>query len=152
MNKGDERILGILGQAKKLAREYRELAGRPLGVTGEAAEYEAVRLLGLALAPVRTAGYDAIRESDGRHYQIKGRCLLPGAKPGQRIGRIDINSGFDAVLLVLLDEYLEALAIWEADRAAVIAALIARGGKARNERGALGVGKFKQIGRRVWPE
>ena len=36
--------------AKQLARRYHELTGKPLGVTGEVAEYEAHRLLGVELA------------------------------------------------------------------------------------------------------
>jgi hypothetical protein len=82
--------------------------------------------------------------------QIKGRCILPGSKPGQRMGTIDINKPFDAVLLVLMDQALDATAIYEADREPVIAALTAPGSKSRNERGALAVTKFKSIGRLVW--
>lgn len=145
-----ERVPEMLSQAKELARDYYTLTGRPLGVTGEIAEYEAMRLMGLELAAVRTAGYDAIRPSDGRRFQIKGRRLAPTANPGQRIGKIDVSKDFDAVLLVLLDQAFNALAIYEADRDAVIAALSVPGSRARNERGALGVTKFKQIGRRVW--
>jgi hypothetical protein len=77
-----ESILLILAKAKKLAREYRALTGKPLGVTGEVAEYEAARLLLLKLMPARTVGYDAVRPSDGRRFEIKGRCLLPGHNPG----------------------------------------------------------------------
>jgi hypothetical protein len=55
----DSRLVELLGDVKHLAREYRELTGRLLGVTGEVAEYEAARLLGVELAPVRQAGYDA---------------------------------------------------------------------------------------------
>lgn len=53
-------------------------------------------------------------------------------------------------LLVLLDERFDAIAIYEADRDAVIAALTAPGSRSRSERGALGLGKFKSIGRLVW--
>jgi hypothetical protein len=126
------------------------LTGTPLGITGEVAEYEAARIMHLELTPARTAGYDAIRSVDGRRYQIKGRCLLPGHKPGQRIGKIDVKQRFDAVLLVLMDEKLDATAIYEASRRSVVAALTLPGSKARNQRGALGVNKFKQIGRCVW--
>lgn len=35
-----DRVLELLAQAKQLAREYRALTGKPLGVTGEVAEYE----------------------------------------------------------------------------------------------------------------
>src|SRR5712691_3415917 len=95
----DTRILEILRKAKRLAREYRTLTGKPLGITGEVAEYEAARLLRLKLMPARTVGYDAIRPKDSRRFEIKGRCLLPGHKPGQRIGKIDVKQRFDAVLL-----------------------------------------------------
>jgi hypothetical protein len=142
-------VMQILAEAKKLAREYRSLTGKPLGVTGEVAEYEAARLLDVTLTPARHAGYDAVGR-DGRRYQIKGRCLLPGCKPGQRLGRIDVDKEFDAVLLVLLDEHFDATAVYEADRAPVIAALQAPGSRARNQRGALAVSKFRRIGREVW--
>lgn len=142
----------ILREAKKLAQEYRVLTGKPLGVTGEVAEYEAARILGVKLTPARQAGYDAVEEVNGvtRHLQIKGRCLLPGYKPGQRLGRIDVTKNFDGVLMVLLDENFDALEIHEAERAAVVAALAAPGSKSRNERGALGVNRFKSIGKPRW--
>ncbi len=66
------------------------------------------------------------------------------------MGKIDVKRKFDAVLLVLMDEKFDAVAIYEAARRAVVAALSAPGSKARNERGALGVNKFKQIGQCVW--
>lgn len=96
------RIIEILRDAKKLAQEYRTLTGEPLGITGEVAEYEAARLLGVQLTPARQAGYDAVEQSAGkpRHLQIKGRCLLPGCKPGQRLGSIDVTKDWDAVLMV----------------------------------------------------
>lgn len=147
-----DRVMEILRDAKKLAQEYRTLTGKPLGVTGEVAEYEAARLLGLQLTPARQAGYDATeyRGGDPWTLQIKGRCLLPGSKPGQRLGRIDVQKDWDAVLLVLLDENFEAFEIHEAARVAVLAALSAPGSKSRNERGALGVNKFKSIGKLRW--
>jgi hypothetical protein len=149
----EERLMELLGEVKTLAREYRELTGRPLGITGEVAEYEAARLLGIELSAVRQSGYDATRETpDGRiqRLQIKGRCVLSASKPGQRIGRIDLDREWDAVLLVLLNEVFEATAIYEADREAVAHALLAPGSRARNERGALSVSKFRAIGQLVW--
>ena len=52
--------------------------------------------------------------------------------------------------MVLLDERFDATAIYEAERDAVIAALSKPGSKARNERGALSVSKFKSIGIVRW--
>ena len=84
-----ERVLEILAEAKKLAREFRALTGKPLGVTGEVAEYEAARILGVNLQPARQAGYDATETIDGqvRRLQIKGRCVLDGSKPGSAWAR-----------------------------------------------------------------
>lgn len=148
-------LIDVLRDAKRLAIRYRELTGRPLGVTGEVAEYEACRLLGLELAPVRSPGYDAIRRLDDgtvELVQIKSRCILAGAsrRSGQ-IGAIKRAGEWDAVMLVLLDDRFEATAIYHANRSAVEQALSVPGSRARNERGALSVAKFRQIGERLWP-
>jgi len=142
----------VLRRAKKLAHRYRVLTGKPLGITGEVAEYEAARILGVELTPARNVGFDAIehRNRSVRRLQIKSRCLLDNCKPSQRLGKIDIKKQFDAVLMVLLDENLDATAIYEATRKAVIDAITAPGSIARNERGALGVNKFKSIGKLRW--
>ena len=148
---GQERVKDLLGNVKELAREYYTLTGRPLGVTAEIAEYEAVLLLGLELAPVRQPEYDAIRETaSGRTLlQIKGRRIPAGANSGQRVGRIDLEGEWDAVLLVLLDETFEATAIYEAGRPAITSAIQTPGSRARN-RGQLGVGLFKALGEVAW--
>ena len=144
----DERVLQVLAAVKALAREYRALTGRPLGVTGEVAEYEAARLLRLRLSPPREAGYAAI-DRRGRKIQIKGRCLRAGSNAG-RLGQIDRSKEFDAVLLVLLDESFDTISIHEAGRQDVLRALQAPGSKSRNERGALSVHQFRRIGKLVW--
>jgi hypothetical protein len=145
-------IMTILERAKKLAQRYRTLTGKPLGIAGEVAEYEAARHLGLELVPARQAGYDAIRRGKRKIelLQVKGRCVLPSSR-SQRIGKIDITKQFDAVLLVLMDEFLNATAIYEAPRTPVIKALKKPGSKARNKRGQLGVQKFRSMARRIWP-
>ena len=144
----------ILSEVRVLAREYYEATERPLGVTGELGEYEAARLLTLTLAPAREPGYDAIG-GDGRKYQIKTRALSlrnGKANPGQRVGSIKVSHPWDAVLLVLLNQALEPVEIYEAERDAVVLALAAPGSRARNIRGAMSVSKFKSIGRKVWPQ
>ncbi len=146
------RLRELLGEVKLLAREYYLLTGRPLGVTGEVAEYEAARILGVTLAVVRQEGYDAVRKTHGGDHllQIKGRCV-PGCGESQRIGAINLEREWDAVLLVLLDEEFNAIEIYEAGRAPLTEALQRPGSKVRNERGQLSVSQFKAIGRRIWP-
>jgi hypothetical protein len=61
-----QELVDILRTAKHLAKRYRALTGRPLGLTGEIGEYEAIRLLGLTPAVVRQAGFDATRSQHGR--------------------------------------------------------------------------------------
>jgi hypothetical protein len=77
----------------KWPKEYRDLTGKPLGITGEIAEYEAARPLGIDLSVARQAGYDAIQQTSSgpQEIQVKGRCILRDSKPGQRIGGIKLD-------------------------------------------------------------
>ncbi|MDP1753413.1 MAG: hypothetical protein Q8L22_28515 [Reyranella sp.] len=148
-----KRVREILRDVKRLAAEYYQLTGKPLGVTGEVAEYNAANLLKLELAPPRTAGYDAIRRTkEGiQRIQIKGRAYGNLATPNQRMGAIEKGAACDSVLLVLMDnKTLDPREIWEAPMAAVDQRLLKPGSKAR-DRGALGVPEFKRLAKRVWP-
>ena len=102
-----ERLVELLREVKRLAREYYELTKKPLGVTGEIAEYEVARILELTLSPARQSGYDAVRQVDGRVelLQIKGRRLTPTSKASQRAGSINLKHDWNAVILVLLDQH-----------------------------------------------
>ena len=148
-----KRLSKLLREVKPLAREYYELTGRPLGVTAEIAEYEAARLLRLKLSRVRQSGYDAIRATPhgDRLLQIKGRYVPTGSISGQRIGSINLQKEWDAVVLVLLDQNYSPTALYEADRPELTDALTAPGSRARNDRGQLSVSKFVAIGRKIWP-
>lgn len=149
-----DRLKEILAAVKLLAAEYYELTCKPLGVTGEVAEYVAAETLGLELAPPRTPGYDATRQTpEGpQRVQIKGRAYGADAKPGQRLGRIKQGAACDTVLLVLLDNRtLEPREMWEANYANVAERLRVPGSKAR-DRGVLGVAEFKRLARKVWPD
>jgi len=147
-NEPNLRVRDILTLVKPLAAEFYRLTGKPLGVTGEIAEYVAAEILGLTLVPARTVGFDALRGSE--RIQIKGRAHSADAKSGQRMSRIKLDAPCDTVLLVLLDSAtLEALEMWEAPYHVVCEVLSRPGSKAR-ERGALAVASFKTIAQRVW--
>ena len=144
-----EEIGEVICAAKKAAKRYYQLTGRPLGITGEVAEYEAARLLELDLEKVRQAGYDATRK-DGSKAQIKGRRILGGSQSG-RLGSIKLDKEWDVVVLVLLDENFDPIEIYQAQRPEITKALKEPGSKARNERGQLSISKFKSIaGDPVW--
>ena len=141
----------ILADAKRLALEYRAATGKPLGITGEVAEFEAVRILGVELTAARQAGCVAIEHVNGtmRSLPIKGRCCRV-VSLGSASEASTSPKQWDTVLMVLLDDNFDATAIYEADRAVVLAALQAPGSKSRNERSALAVSKFKSIARLRW--
>lgn len=146
-----EHIAAVLERARAVAIDYYRLTCKPLGITGEIGEYEAARLLGLKLSAAREAGYDAI-DPTGHRYQIKARCFNEdGLRKSQRLGSIKLTHLWDSVLLVILDMEFRATGIWQAEREAIAVAIAAPGSKARNERGALAVSKFKSIGRKIWP-
>ncbi len=150
-SQNEARVREILATVKPLAVEYYHLTGKPLGVTGEIAEYVAAETLGLTLVPARTVGYDALRGTE--RIQIKGRAYGKNAKPGQRMGRIKTDAPCDIVLLVVLDNTtLDPREMWEAPIKSVVERL-AHPGKAR-ERGVLGVAEFKRLplARCVWPD
>jgi hypothetical protein len=105
------RVREILATVKPLAAEFYRLTGKPLGVTGEVAEYVASELLGLQLAPARTEGYDALRGEE--RIQIKGRAYGDTSK-SQKLSTIKLEAPCDTVLLVLLDNTtMEPRQIWE---------------------------------------
>ncbi len=91
-----DEIKEILEQAKELATRYKKLTGKPLGITGEIAEFNAASLLDLKLAEARTAGYDAY-DKNGRKIQIKGRCLPDKPTSGQRLGSIRLDHEWDII-------------------------------------------------------
>ncbi|MCV9962195.1 hypothetical protein OIU34_09820 [Pararhizobium sp. BT-229] len=142
-----EAITACLERARDVAVEYYRLTGKPLGITGEIGEYFAAKLLGLDLAVARTAGYDAVG-ADGRRVQIKSRAL--SSTGSHRVGGIKLTHDWHTVVLVIMSQDFVPLVIYEAERAAVEKAILAPGSKARNERGALAISKFKSIAQCVW--
>lgn len=120
-----DEVYQILSDAKVLARRFYHLTGKPLGVTGEVAEYEAARILNLKLEVARQAGYDATEKRNGLtlKIQIKGRYFSDSRMRGGRVGSIDLKQSFDTVLLVLLDADYNAFQIYEAARPSVEALL-----------------------------
>ncbi len=149
----EKEIKNLLEEAKSLAKKYKKLTGKPLGITGEVAEFTAAQLLKLELSQARQEGYDALRHTQNKiqKIQIKGRSGPVKYKPSAKLGAIKLNKEWDVVVFVLLDEEYEPIAIHEADRESISKALKAPDSKARNDRGQLSIGKFISIGRQIWP-
>lgn len=143
----------LISEARRIAADYRRATGKPLGgVSGEIAENDAARLLDLELCQEKPGGYDAIGRGDraGKRIQIKGRAIFDERKSGQRIGQLKVDQDWDSVVLVLMDEEYNPREIYEADRADIMAALDEAKNSKRNRRGAMSVGRFRNIARLVW--
>lgn len=142
----------LMGEARRLAREYRLAMGKPLaGISAELAVHDAIRLMDLEAAPKGTGGYDAVGhgQREGKRVQIKGRAIFDESKGGQRIGQLKVEQDWDSVMLVLMDDNYEPVEIYEAERDEVLEAADKTSSN-RSKRGAVSVAKFKIIGRLVW--
>jgi len=142
-------LRSVIRDAKEIAKRYRNLTGKPLGITGEVGEFTAAELMNLRLTGARQPGYDAVAP-DGHRIQIKARCVLPESKKSQHLGSIRLKHEWDTVMLILMDGDFEPLEIYEAKRPDIERELTRPGSKARNVRGSLGVSKFKSIALLVW--
>ena len=147
-------VTSLLVEAKRIAQRFYQLTGKPLGISGQVAEYEAARLLGLELAPPREAAIDAYLHKNGKtqSIQIKGRAVDATRRYIGRVSKIKLEPKFDAVVLVLLDKSnFDTLEIWRAEYEDIKNRLIAPGSKSRNERGSLGISQFKTVAKKIWP-
>lgn len=143
----------LIAEARRLSAEYRKATGRPLGgVSGEIAEYDAARLMDLEICEPKPGGYDAIGRGKrmGMRIQIKGRTIFDEGRTGQRIGQLKIEQEWDSVMLVLMNENLEAFEIYEAMREDVMQTMMEAKVSNRSKRGAMSVAKFKAISHLVW--
>jgi hypothetical protein len=148
------RVHDLIAQAKVIAAEYYALTGKPLGISGEVAEHDAARLLGLTLSPAREASIDATLAigSKSETIQIKGRAVDPDRPYVGRVSRMKLEPRFDAAILVLMDKRtFETIEIWRAEYDDICARLTAPGSKSRNERLSMGVSQFRSIAKRIWP-
>ncbi|OGT20088.1 MAG: hypothetical protein A2V90_07290 [Gammaproteobacteria bacterium RBG_16_57_12] len=142
----------LMQEARRLAAEYRRATGQPLGISGEIAEYDAARLLGLEIIKDPSLGYDAVGHGahEGRRIQIKGRVIFDERKQAHRLGQLNLDREWDSVILVLMDEDYQPVEIHEAQRQDIEVALAEPASSKRNKRGAMSVAKFKIIGRMIW--
>ena len=136
----------LIGEARRIAAEYRRTTGKSLGISAEIAKHDGCQLLELEPVEEPVGGYDAI-SADGLKIQIKGRVIFDESKSGQRLGQLKLEQDWDAVVLVLMDENFETFDIYLASREDILDALDESN---RNKRGAMSVARFKNIAELVW--
>ncbi|NNM01683.1 MAG: hypothetical protein HKO62_13100 [Gammaproteobacteria bacterium] len=138
----------LMGEARRLAAEYRRATGRTLPISAEIAIADVIRLLGLEAAPA-DAPYDAVRRSGNavEKLQVKGRVVFDSKRGGHRLGQLRLGEDWQATLLVLMDEDYEPYKIYQASHAALNKAL---GDKPSGKRGSISIARFRAIGDKVW--
>lgn len=133
----------LMSETRRLAAEFKRTTGKPLAVSGEIARFDAINLLGLQAAEPGHA-YDAV-QGDAR-ILIKGRAIFDESKGGHRLGQLKLDSDWDYVVLVLMDEQFNSVEIYQASKDELQSALI----ETANRRGTLSVAKFKAVAKIVW--
>ena len=135
----------LMGEARRIAAEYRRTTGKSLGISAEIARHDACRLLQLE-AEENGGGFDAY-DKEGKKIQIKGRAIFDETKSGQRIGQLKLEQDWDAVVLVLMDSDFQTTEIYRAEHDTVMHALEET---SRSKRGAMSVARFKKIAEQIW--
>lgn len=144
-----------MGEARRLAAEYRRATGKTLPISNEIAVSDAIRLLELTPYEGDEGGIDAIGtgEWDGERIQVKARAFFDESRGKPRIGQLAMDKPWDRVLLVLMNEDYETFEILSATRAAIEEAQAERSSSpGRSKRGAMSVARFRIIGEPVWTQ
>lgn len=142
----------LIGEARRLAAEYRRATGKTLAISGEIAVHDACTLLQLDNVTDQQLGYDAFGTVDGLAQQrvlVKGRAIFDDSKSGQRIGQLRMDKDWDWVTLVLMDENFEVTEVYIASRDQIEEELQQDTSK-RASRGIMSVARFRNLGTQVW--
>ncbi len=74
-------LKSVIHEARKIAKQYREITGKTLDITGEVGEFIAADLPGLKLTEARQPGYDAVAPDGhrirGARFYFSTRFLEP---------------------------------------------------------------------------
>ena len=135
----------LMSETRRLAVEYRRTTGSTLPVSADLAHYDAMRILGMQKPEEVLSGVDAIH--NGLKILIKGRVIFSSAKKGLRIGQLNVNGQWDAVVLVVFNDEYQPQTLYQASRGSLEESL-KQGSK--NARGALTLDKFKALSEIVW--
>ncbi|MCW9024376.1 MAG: hypothetical protein OQK73_06805 [Gammaproteobacteria bacterium] len=139
----------LIGEARRIAAEYRRTTGKSLGISAEIAKHDGCQMLELEPVEDQVGGFDAI-DPEGLKIQIKGRVIFDEAKSGQRLGQLKLEQEWDAVVMVLMDENFDTFEIYQASRDEILDAMEDANSSSRSKRGAMSVARFRNIAELVW--
>lgn len=143
----------LMQETRRLAVEYHRLTGQVLPVSSQLAQYYVVQLLDFAEPPLSEPGVEVVGSGnfEGLKAQIKSRVQFQKESSGNpRIGHINPQGAWNAVLLVLLNQEYYPREIILADKTT----LLSDNGSSENpklqKKGAMSVAKFRRLGQVIW--
>lgn len=96
----------------EVAKEYRRVYQRPLGVMGEVGEHIVANQFQLELADFQNPSFDAISKNSGRKIQIKSRIF---SRPStDTVGKVK-EGGFDDLLVASFNQDFTLMDAWLVD-------------------------------------
>ena len=141
----------LMAETRRLAAEYHRLTGQALPVSQELSRYDVERLLGFNPPENIESGVDLLGFVHGKplKVQVKARVIFD-RKQRQKLGQLNPDGGWNAVVLVLMNPNYEPEAIYLASRD-VLQPSVEKLEPQKTRRGTLSVAKFKALAEKVWP-
>jgi len=145
----------LMSQTRKLAADYRKQTGQALPVTEELARFDAINILGLSKLEGEE-GVDAVdplgKSSEAgnepvNRYLIKGRVIFKGGKARQKLGKLNLNSDWTVLLMVIYDADYLPEQLYKVHRKTIDAEMA---NVTKDKRGSMTVAKYKAIGELIW--
>jgi len=138
----------LIQETRRLAVEFRQQCGQTLPVTGELANYDAAQVLNLTPPKKPISGVDFIGLDiyAGDKIQIKSRVIFDENRSGQRIGKLNYDTQWDRIILVLYDAKYQPSEIYSISRETALA------NHDESLTRPMSVAKFKMLGELVWSQ
>ena len=140
----------IASDLRRVAARYHAHRGQPLGITNAVGELEAARHLGLRLIVNRK--FDALDRHGARLF-IRSRVVCNVQNLTQLcINGLRLDVPWEAVIVVLLDDRLEARSIYRTSRTGLELAMQQSPFRKSTNRPAFAIKTIINAGTLVWPE
>ena len=142
----------LMTETRRLASEYYKTTGQVLPVSSELSRYDVIQKLKFLPIEKPEKGVDLLGSGPWKDKKalIKSRVIFENSKSKQRVGQLNMEGGWEVVILVLMNEAYEPFEMYLIDRPTIESTLSVGKESSRRQRGALSVAKFKALGTRVW--
>lgn len=133
-------------QTRLVAADYHNTTGKALPVTAELARFDVIDKLNLQKLEQPELA-DAMDPTKDEKYLVKGRVIFKGGKARQKLGQLNMDIHWQALLMVLYDADYQPTQIFNIDRDIIEKELALA---PKDKRGSMTVAKYKAIGKCIW--